>query len=70
MLASSSDPEMRGEVMSLMGTAAFPIAAMSGINQHKNMYAFFLSNRSVQACPRHLTATGSIPADSRLICRA
>lgn len=42
MLASSSDPEMRGEVMSLMGTAAFPIAAMSGINQHQNMYASFL----------------------------
>jgi len=42
MLASSSDPELRGEVMSLMGTAAFPIAAMSGINQHKNPYASFL----------------------------
>jgi N-methylhydantoinase B len=42
MLASSTDPELRGEVMSLMGTAAFPIAAMSGINQHHNMYASFL----------------------------
>jgi N-methylhydantoinase B len=42
MLASSSDPEMRSEVMSLMGTAAFPIAAMSGVNQHHNMYASFL----------------------------
>jgi N-methylhydantoinase B len=42
MLASSSDEELRGEVMSLMGTAAFPIAAISGINQHHNMYASFL----------------------------
>ena len=42
MLASSSDPELRSEVMSLMGTAAFPIAAMSGVNQHQNMYASFL----------------------------
>lgn len=42
MLASSSDAEMRSEVMSLMGTAAFPIAAMSGVNQHQNLYASFL----------------------------
>jgi len=42
MLASSSDPEMRSEVMSLMGTSAFPIAAMSGVNQHHNPYASFL----------------------------
>jgi N-methylhydantoinase B len=42
MLASSSDPELRGEVMSLMGTAAFPIAAISGVNQHQANYASFL----------------------------
>ena len=39
MLASSSDAELRGEVMSVMGTPAFLIAAMSGVNQHQNMYA-------------------------------
>ncbi len=33
---------MRSEVMSLMGTAAFPIAAISGVNQHQNIYASFL----------------------------
>jgi N-methylhydantoinase B len=38
-MLASSDAELRGEVMSVMGTPAFLIAAMSGVNQHQNMYA-------------------------------
>lgn len=42
MLASSTDEELRTEVQSCMGAMAFPIDAISGIDQRGNPYSSFL----------------------------
>lgn len=42
MLACSSDSQLRSEVQSCMGAAMYPVAAISGTDQHGGSYSSFL----------------------------